>query len=180
MCVAACHGGAELRGRDAHLRQHLRQTPVVRAAPLRRALPRRPLLRRLPRSDSVFANPVCVSAKPQSVGNNDRPSFPAAAAARIVWAFALIQQPSEWFRTAKNRFKQPDGILPQARECACGHLQKEVPCCEGLRCQRKCSNVRNCGRHGCRRRCCDGDCPPCQEVALSRLPPCRAIPAANR
>lgn len=59
-----------------------------------------------------------------------------------------------------------------AKKCACGHLQKEVPCCESLRCQRKCPNVRNCGRHACRRRCCDGECPPCQEEC-GRLLKCR-------
>ena len=52
----------------------------------------------------------------------------------------------------------------QAKSCACGSLEKEVPCCESLRCQRKCAELRNCGRHACRRRCCDGNHPMCQEV----------------
>lgn len=29
--------------------------------------------------------------------------------------------------------------------------------------------MRDCGRHACRRRCCDGDCPPCAEVPITVL-----------
>ncbi|KAF2319120.1 hypothetical protein GH714_013449 [Hevea brasiliensis] len=30
--------------------------------------------------------------------------------------------------------------------------------------------MRDCGRHACKRRCCDGDCPPCGEICGRRLP----------
>ncbi|KAL5710254.1 hypothetical protein ACHQM5_020843 [Ranunculus cassubicifolius] len=50
------------------------------------------------------------------------------------------------------------------KSCRCGSLKKEVPCFQALVCERKCQRVRDCGRHACRRRCCDGDCPSCSEV----------------
>lgn len=30
--------------------------------------------------------------------------------------------------------------------------------------------TRDCGRHACKRRCCDGNCPPCPEVLCFILP----------
>lgn len=53
--------------------------------------------------------------------------------------------------------------------CRCGSLKKEVPCYQDLACERKCQKVRDCGRHACKRRCCDGDCPPCSEICGKRL-----------
>ena len=32
------------------------------------------------------------------------------------------------------------------------------------RCDRRCTAMRSCGRHPCKRRCCDGRCPPCDQV----------------
>ncbi|XP_042480948.1 NF-X1-type zinc finger protein NFXL2 isoform X2 [Macadamia integrifolia] len=55
------------------------------------------------------------------------------------------------------------------KSCRCGSLKKEVPCYQDLACERKCQRVRDCGRHACRRRCCDGDCPPCSEVCSRKL-----------
>ncbi|CAM8943298.1 unnamed protein product [Rhodiola kirilowii] len=55
------------------------------------------------------------------------------------------------------------------KSCRCGGLRKEIPCYQDLACERKCNKVRDCGRHACRRRCCDGDCPPCSEVCEKRL-----------
>ena len=45
------------------------------------------------------------------------------------------------------------------------HKELHVPC----RCEKKCSNMKACGRHQCRRRCCDGDCPPCDLPCGRRL-----------
>ncbi|XP_057476794.1 NF-X1-type zinc finger protein NFXL2 isoform X1 [Actinidia eriantha] len=56
-----------------------------------------------------------------------------------------------------------------AKSCRCGSLRKEVPCYQDLACERKCQRMRDCGRHACKRRCCDGDCPPCSEVCDRRL-----------
>uniref|UniRef100_A0A0E0BXF8 RING-type domain-containing protein n=1 Tax=Oryza meridionalis TaxID=40149 RepID=A0A0E0BXF8_9ORYZ len=55
------------------------------------------------------------------------------------------------------------------KSCRCGGLKKEVPCYQELTCERKCQRLRNCGRHACRRRCCEGDCAPCPEVCDKRL-----------
>lgn len=43
---------------------------------------------------------------------------------------------------------------------------QNTPAC---RCEKKCSNWKVCGRHQCRRRCCDGDCPPCDLPCGRRL-----------
>ncbi|KAG9142176.1 hypothetical protein Leryth_007610 [Lithospermum erythrorhizon] len=55
------------------------------------------------------------------------------------------------------------------KSCRCGSLRKQVPCYQDLTCERKCQNVRDCGRHACKRRCCDGDCPPCSEICDRKL-----------
>ncbi|KAJ0046280.1 hypothetical protein Pint_06519 [Pistacia integerrima] len=56
-----------------------------------------------------------------------------------------------------------------AKLCRCRSLKKEVPCYQDLACERKCQRMRDCGRHACKRRCCDGDCPPCSEFCSKRL-----------
>ncbi|CAN1748557.1 NF-X1-type zinc finger protein NFXL2 [Linum perenne] len=56
-----------------------------------------------------------------------------------------------------------------SKTCRCGSLKKEVPCHQDLACERKCQSVRDCGRHACRRRCCDGNCLPCGEVCGKKL-----------
>ncbi|WOK93733.1 hypothetical protein Cni_G02433 [Canna indica] len=38
-----------------------------------------------------------------------------------------------------------------------------------LVCERKCQQVRDCGRHACKRRCCGGDCPSCPEICGRKL-----------
>ncbi|XP_042447184.1 NF-X1-type zinc finger protein NFXL2-like [Zingiber officinale] len=55
------------------------------------------------------------------------------------------------------------------KSCRCGGLKKEVPCYQDLVCERKCQQVRDCGRHTCKRRCCDGDCPLCPEICSRKL-----------
>ncbi|KAH9702512.1 NF-X1-type zinc finger protein NFXL2 [Citrus sinensis] len=66
-----------------------------------------------------------------------------------------------------------------AKLCRCRSLKKEMDhlyvnkfeigmdCLnlEGFYCQR----MRDCGRHACKRRCCNGDCPPCSEICGKRL-----------
>lgn len=39
----------------------------------------------------------------------------------------------------------------------------ETGCC---RCDRRCTGMRACGRHQCKKRCCDGNHPPCDQVLL--------------
>ncbi|KAJ8443912.1 hypothetical protein Cgig2_032736 [Carnegiea gigantea] len=55
------------------------------------------------------------------------------------------------------------------KSCRCGGLKKQIPCYQDLVCERKCLRERDCGRHACRRRCCDGDCPSCTEVCGRKL-----------
>lgn len=51
------------------------------------------------------------------------------------------------------------------------HILEHLPyppcfaqCHETFRCERRCTEMRACGRHQCRRRCCNGQHPPCEEV----------------
>lgn len=37
------------------------------------------------------------------------------------------------------------------------------------RCQTRCTRMRDCQRHPCKRRCCAGDCPPCDQPCNRRL-----------
>eukprot|EP00035_Acanthoeca_spectabilis_P008164 m.149377 g.149377 ORF g.149377 m.149377 type:complete len:832 (+) comp14234_c1_seq4:685-3180(+) len=58
------------------------------------------------------------------------------------------------------------------KTCRCGGLSKDAPCSsKPLLCARKCGVPKQCGRHACKRKCCDGsNCPPCEEVCNRRLP----------
>lgn len=55
------------------------------------------------------------------------------------------------------------------KSCRCGSLKKQVPCYQDLSCERKCQRLRDCERHACKRRCCDGECPPCSEICGKKL-----------
>ncbi len=37
------------------------------------------------------------------------------------------------------------------------------------RCERRCTGMRACGRHACKKRCCDGNHPPCDQVPITQL-----------
>ncbi|CAI8057869.1 NF-X1-type zinc finger protein NFXL1 [Geodia barretti] len=50
------------------------------------------------------------------------------------------------------------------RGCRCGKKEKQVTCSSEYLCEAKCSRMRQCGRHQCRRKCCDGRCLPCEQV----------------
>ncbi|KAG5599858.1 hypothetical protein H5410_031228 [Solanum commersonii] len=55
------------------------------------------------------------------------------------------------------------------KSCRCGSYKKQVPCHQDMTCERKCQKLRDCGKHVCKRRCCDGDCPPCSEMCDRKL-----------
>lgn len=55
------------------------------------------------------------------------------------------------------------------KSCRCGSYKKQVPCHQDMTCERKCQKLRDCGKHACKRRCCDGDCPPCSEMCDRKL-----------
>ncbi|KAH9702511.1 NF-X1-type zinc finger protein NFXL2 [Citrus sinensis] len=56
-----------------------------------------------------------------------------------------------------------------AKLCRCRSLKKECKFrCNALT-DTECQRMRDCGRHACKRRCCNGDCPPCSEICGKRL-----------
>ncbi|XP_041358190.1 NF-X1-type zinc finger protein NFXL1-like [Gigantopelta aegis] len=63
--------------------------------------------------------------------------------------------------------------------CRCGQRQKEVPCSKEYLCDIKCTNYRDCGKHQCKRKCCDGNCPPCEQICGKNLG-CRNHKCASR
>ncbi|KAK7868185.1 hypothetical protein R5R35_003052 [Gryllus longicercus] len=50
------------------------------------------------------------------------------------------------------------------KPCRCGMHVKEQPCRKEYVCDTKCKRIKNCRRHACNRKCCDGDCPPCEKI----------------
>lgn len=50
------------------------------------------------------------------------------------------------------------------KTCRCGSMTRSVPCSKDLVCNVKCNKIRSCGVHSCKRKCCDGHCPPCEEL----------------
>ncbi len=80
------------------------------------------------------------------------------------------------------------GVCVQVREarCRCGKHSKTLPCSSTTwLCDSKCQQLRGCGKHHCKRRvtksivvlllitcimqCCDGQCPPCEQVCNKTL-----------
>ena len=60
----------------------------------------------------------------------------------------------------------PACMVVVKKTCRCGSKTAEVPCSQELLCSIKCQEMRDCGRHRCGRRCCDGNHPPCNVVRL--------------
>jgi len=55
------------------------------------------------------------------------------------------------------------------KTCCCGKRKKELPCKQQYTCDIKCTKTRACGRHPCKRKCCDGNCPPCEQICNRTL-----------
>ncbi|XP_060065843.1 NF-X1-type zinc finger protein NFXL1-like [Ylistrum balloti] len=55
------------------------------------------------------------------------------------------------------------------KKCRCGLKQKEIPCYKEYMCDTKCSNTKDCGRHQCKRKCCDSNCPSCEQTCSKPL-----------
>lgn len=49
------------------------------------------------------------------------------------------------------------------KQCRCGLHKKEVPCQKDYLCETKCKHIRDCNRHPCNKKCCDGACGPCEK-----------------
>ncbi|XP_020629848.1 NF-X1-type zinc finger protein NFXL1-like [Orbicella faveolata] len=58
------------------------------------------------------------------------------------------------------------------KTCRCGKREKNVLCSQGFLCEVKCLKMRQCERHPCKRKCCDGHCPSC-ELTCNRTLNCR-------
>lgn len=56
------------------------------------------------------------------------------------------------------------------KPCRCGNMTKEVACHKQLICETKCKTIRSCNKHPCNRKCCDGQCPPCDKICGKTLP----------
>ncbi|OXB56725.1 hypothetical protein ASZ78_013322, partial [Callipepla squamata] len=50
------------------------------------------------------------------------------------------------------------------KQCRCGKHTKRIPCHKPYLCETKCTKIRDCQKHQCRRKCCSGNCPPCDQV----------------
>uniref|UniRef100_A0A4X2KRY0 Nuclear transcription factor, X-box binding like 1 n=1 Tax=Vombatus ursinus TaxID=29139 RepID=A0A4X2KRY0_VOMUR len=59
------------------------------------------------------------------------------------------------------------------KHCRCGKHTKRMPCHKPYLCETKCIKMRDCQRHQCKRKCCPGNCPPCD------LPCARALGCRN-
>lgn len=57
----------------------------------------------------------------------------------------------------------PPCLQIRSKRCRCGAREKEVPCSREYTCETKCKRLRDCRRHPCSRKCCDGRCPPCEQ-----------------
>ncbi|XP_037933957.1 NF-X1-type zinc finger protein NFXL1 [Teleopsis dalmanni] len=55
------------------------------------------------------------------------------------------------------------------KKCRCGLHEKELPCSKEFSCEMKCKQIRECGKHACNRKCCDGNCPPCDKICGKQL-----------
>ncbi|CAH1802686.1 unnamed protein product, partial [Owenia fusiformis] len=49
------------------------------------------------------------------------------------------------------------------KKCRCGQRSKEIPCYKEYLCETKCTRMKDCGKHQCRRKCCDKNCPSCEQ-----------------
>lgn len=55
------------------------------------------------------------------------------------------------------------------KRCRCGQNSKNLICSKAFFCEFKCKQMRECKKHPCNRKCCDGQCPPCDKVCGKTL-----------
>ncbi|XP_011560522.3 NF-X1-type zinc finger protein NFXL1 [Plutella xylostella] len=58
----------------------------------------------------------------------------------------------------------PPCLVLVEKKCHCGTHMKSLPCSKDFRCDTKCRGSRDCGKHACAKKCCNGNCPPCEKV----------------
>lgn len=132
------------------MRVNLREAALLRRAPLQRALPRGAVPCHLP--------------KPRGEELHVRQDAEARALLRdqpqvLTETLVLAYIPLLSTGLAVNVLL--DSLLNMRIESL--PRQSVLSC----RCERRCKIARSCGRHACKRRCCNGDCPPCDQVLLS-------------
>ncbi|XP_028041296.1 NF-X1-type zinc finger protein NFXL1 [Bombyx mandarina] len=62
----------------------------------------------------------------------------------------------------------PCQVLVQ-KKCQCGTHLRSLPCSKEFRCETKCRGTRPCRKHSCGRKCCNGNCPPCEKICDKQL-----------
>lgn len=55
------------------------------------------------------------------------------------------------------------------KTCRCGQTSRAVQCHQEVLCERRCNATKACGRHPCKRRCCDGNHAACEETCNRKL-----------
>ncbi|XP_053955812.1 NF-X1-type zinc finger protein NFXL1 isoform X2 [Anastrepha ludens] len=56
-------------------------------------------------------------------------------------------------------------LIITKKKCRCGILEKELPCWKNFTCEIKCKRMRDCGKHTCNKKCCDGRvCQQCDKI----------------
>lgn len=56
-------------------------------------------------------------------------------------------------------------LIITKKKCRCGIHEKELPCWKIFTCETKCKQMRDCGKHTCNKKCCDGrSCQQCDKV----------------
>lgn len=49
------------------------------------------------------------------------------------------------------------------KKCQCSSHKRALPCSRDFKCDTKCRGTRPCNKHSCGRKCCNGNCPPCEK-----------------
>ncbi len=55
------------------------------------------------------------------------------------------------------------------KTCRCGSKSKDVQCSKQFSCDIKCKKIRDCRKHPCNKKCCSGDCAPCENMCGKSL-----------
>ncbi|XP_014355162.2 NF-X1-type zinc finger protein NFXL1 [Papilio machaon] len=58
----------------------------------------------------------------------------------------------------------PPCLVMIEKTCQCSAHIRSLPCSKEFKCDTKCRGTRPCGKHGCGRKCCNGNCPPCEKL----------------
>jgi len=68
-----------------------------------------------------------------------------------------------------HRGNCPSCLQMVKKTCRCGNKTKEVQCSKQFNCDIKCKRIRDCRKHPCNKKCCTGDCAPCEQMCGKML-----------